>query len=145
MIRQFEKLTTREYELLLNAPVLLSILASCPLNEINKSQKADAIKLAHLKTFTATPLLIPYYTEVDKDFKEKFEATAIRYFPFDEVSRNALKMEIESVNFIIDKLNTEYAYILQKSLQEYARHIKRAAHSIFQDFIFSVPMTGLTV
>ena len=49
MIKQFEKLTTEERDLLYKAPVLVSVLASCSFNEVNKSQKADAIKLAHLK------------------------------------------------------------------------------------------------
>ena len=70
MIKQFEKLTTEERELLYKAPVLVSVLASCSFNEVNKSQKADAIKLAHLKTFTANPLLLPYYAEVEKTFKD---------------------------------------------------------------------------
>jgi len=145
MIRQFEKLTPEEYRLLLKAPVLVSVLASCSLNEINKYQKADAIKLAHLKTFTANPLLLCYYSEVEKDFREQFEATVKKYNPFDEAERSALKKEIGQVNLIIGKLNTEYGYVLQKSLQEYARHVRRAAHSIFQDFIFPVQLPGITI
>ena len=57
MIKQFEKLTTEERSLLYKAPVLVSVLVSCSFNEVNKYQEADAIKLAHLKTFTAIPLL----------------------------------------------------------------------------------------
>ena len=46
MIKQFEKLTQDEQDLLLRAPVLVSVLAACSYNYVNKSQKADAIKLA---------------------------------------------------------------------------------------------------
>ena len=46
MIKQFEKLTNEERELLYKAPVLVSILASCSFNQVDKYQKADAVKLA---------------------------------------------------------------------------------------------------
>ena len=144
MIKQFEKLTTEERSLLFKAPVLVSALASCTFNEVNKYQEADAIKLAHLKTFTASPLLLPYYTEVEKTFKEQFEATIKKYFPFDEAKRNDLKREIDKVNVVIDKLDKEYAHSLYNSLKGYAKHVKKAAHSVFQDFIFPVPIPGLS-
>ena len=144
MIKQFEKLTTDERSLLYKAPVLVSVLVSCSFNEVNKNQEADAIKLAHLKTFTAIPLLLPYYGEVEKTFKEQFETAIIKYFPFDEAKRNELKGEIDKVNLVIGKLDKEYAYTLHKSLEGYARHVKKAAHSIFQDFIFPMPIPGLS-
>lgn len=144
MIKQFEKLTNEERELLYKTPILVSVLASCSFNEVNKSQKAYAIKLAHLKTFTAIPLLLPYYIEVEKIFKDQFEAAIKKYFPFDEAKRSILKKEIERVTIIISKLDKRYAYALHKSLDGYARHVKKAAHSIFQDFIFPIPIPGLT-
>lgn len=144
MIKQFEKLTNEERELLYNAPVLVSVLVSCSYKEVNKYQKADAIKLAHLKTFTAHPLLLPYYVEVEKTFKERFDAAIKKYYPFDEVKRIELKKEIEGVNRIIEKLDNEFARTLHKSLDGYTKHVKKAAHSIFQDFIFPMPIPGLT-
>ena len=144
MIKQFEKLTTEEQRLLYKAPVLVSVLASCSFNEVNKYQEADAIKLAHLKTFTASPLLLPYYTEVEKTFKEQFEATINKYFPFDEAKRNDLKREIDKVYVVIGKLDKEYARALYNSLEGYTKHVKKGAHSVFQDFIFPMPIPGLT-
>jgi len=144
MITQFKKLTTKERELLYKAPVLVSVLASCSFNEVNKTRKADAIKLAHLKTFTAIPLLQRYYAEVEKHFKEQFEAEIKKYFPFDEAKRSDLKKEMDSVNHAIEKLDREYAQALHKSLERYAAHVKKSTHSVFQDFIFPMPIAGLT-
>lgn len=144
MIKQFEKLTMEERSLLFKAPVLVSLLASCSFNKVNKDKKADAIKLSHLKTFTATPLLLPYYTEVEKHFKEQFEAGITHYLPFDEAKRNDIKKEIERVNLVIRKLDKEFGRLLHSSLEGYARHVNKAAHSVFQDFIFPVPIPGLT-
>src|ERR1700688_1292861 len=116
MIKQFERLTEEERQLLFKAPVLISVLASCTTNEVNQGQKADAIKLAHLKTFTAIPLLLPYYTEVAKGFKEQFERAIKRYFPFDENKRNEIKKEMHKINFIISKLDKDYAFTLHAGL-----------------------------
>ncbi len=109
MIPQFEKLNLRDQELLIKAPVLLSVLASCSEHGVNQKQKADAIKLAHIKTFTALPELQPYFKEAEKNFKEHFEEAAERYYPFDEEHRLLLKMEIKNIREIISRLNPVYA------------------------------------
>ncbi len=144
MIRQFENLTEEERELLFKAPVLVSVLASCSFNEVNKVKKADAIKLSHLKTFTANPILLFYYGEVEKNFKELFEAAIRKYFPFDAAKRIALKREMVQVNHVIEKLDKNYAQALNESLEKYTNHVKRAGHTVFVDFIFPLPMPGLT-
>lgn len=136
MITHLEKLTEAEQELLLKAPVLMSVLASCSSGEVNKQQKADAIKLSHIKTFTAIPILRPYYREVEKNFQEDFESVAKTYYPFDDKKRNELKKEIERIQHILRKLDPEYAEFLSRSLERYANHVKRATHSIFRDFVF---------
>ena len=143
MIPQFEELNGKEQDLLIRAPVLLSVLASCSENAINKNQKADAIKLAHIKTFTAVPELQPYFKEVEKNFKEHFEQIAEQYYPFDNVHRNLLKLEIQNIQEIIAKLNPSYGKALSKSLERYTIHVKRATYSIFQDFIFPLAMLDL--
>lgn len=140
MIPQFEKLTRREQELLIKAPVLLSVLASCSERGINQKQKADAIKLAHIKTFTAVPELQPYFKEVESNFKEYFEEAAGQYYPFDEHQRHLLKMEIRKIQEIITRLNPRFASALNKSLERYVIHVKRATYSIFRDFIFPLAM-----
>jgi len=136
MIKEFEKLTTEECKLLYKAPVLVSVLVSCAYNEVNVTMKNDAIKLAHLRTFTAAPLLLPYYQEVEKIFKEEFEKAVKMYFPFDGANRTKIVNEINKVNRVIAKLDANYATTLNKSLDSYARHVKRSVYSVFQDFIF---------
>ncbi len=144
MIKQLEILKTEERDLLYKAPVLVSVLASCSFKEINKVQKADAIKLSHLKTFTADPLLLSYYAEVERNFRSQFEIIAKEYYPYDENKRGALKGEIDRVNHILGKLEKTYSETLYKSLERYSKHVKKATHTVFQDFIFPVPIPGLT-
>jgi len=145
MIQQFQKLTSEEQQLLYKAPALVSALVCSSSNKVNKAQKADAIKLAHLKTFTAPAILLPYYAEVENSFKEQLDAILTQYAPFDEAKQAELKNEISKVNLVIQKLDPYYGEVLYKSLQAYAQHVKKAAHSVFQDFIFPMPIPGLSV
>ena len=143
MVKQFENLTDEEQELLLSAPVLVSVMSSCAFNTVNDLKKEDAIKLSHIKTFTADPLLIPYYIEVEKNFKEKFEETVAKYFPFDHEQRHKLLEEINRVSALISKLDTKFANTLRRSLDRYAKHV-RNAHTVIRDFMFPIPIPGLS-
>src|ERR1035437_3216228 len=125
MIKQFEKLTKAEIELLLKAPILVSVLATSGDHEISKKEKAEAVKFAHIKTFSADPLLLPYYKEVEKNFIIYFEEIVKKYAPFDDVKREALKKEIDTLNTVIAKLDKQFARTLHRSLSNYAEHVKK--------------------
>jgi hypothetical protein len=142
MIDQFETLILEERELLLRTPVLLSVFTACSDKQINRAQKADAIKLSHLKPFTADPSLIPFYKEVEKNFEQDFELISKQYSPFDEESRRRVKSEIKRAQLILGKLNRDYASKLLRSFEKYERHVRRAAHSVVEDFVFPVPIRG---
>ena len=144
MIKEFKKLNVKEQQLLLKAPVLVSVLAASGAFGINNEQKADAIKMAHLKTYTANPLLIEYYKEVEKNFKKNFEATVKKYAPFDNAKRDALKIEINLTNTAIAKLDKEFAITLHQSLDGYGKHVKKSALRFFENFIFPIPIKGFT-
>jgi hypothetical protein len=144
MIKEFKKLTDKEVELLLKAPVLVSVLASTRDHEISNEEKADAIKLAHLKTFTADPLLLQYYNEVEKNFKMYFEEITKEYSPFDDTKRAALKEQIDRLNEVISKLDKKFGRTLHRSLTNYAEHVKRSDRTIFENFIFPFPVHDLT-
>ena len=145
MIPEFKKLSEEERELLYQAPALVSVLASCGTNAINETRKRDAIKLSHLKTFTANPVLLPYYQEVESGFADRFEAIARKYHPFNDEKRAELREEVNRVSEVIAKLDNKFfAQTLYASLHRYADHIKRSTHSVFQDFMFPMPIPGLS-
>jgi hypothetical protein len=99
--------------------------------------------LAHLRTFTAPPELLAYYQEVEKIFKAEFEKAVADYSPFNEEKRAALKNEISQANLVLGKLKPSYAEALSKSLDSYAKHVKRSVYSVFQDFIFPLSYSRL--
>lgn len=140
----FENLSTEEKEILYRAPALVSVLASCSFDKIVAVRKADAIRLAHLKTFTADPALLFYYHKAEHSFEENFDAIATEYAPFSDEKRHLLQQEIKKINVIIEKLEPAFASLLWRSLQKYANHVRKADHSVFQDFIFPLPIPGLS-
>jgi hypothetical protein len=143
MIRQFANLQDNEKELLLKAPALISVYESSSLNKINSTRKADAIKLAHLRTFAAFPILLPFYIEVEKDFKMQFETIAKQYTPLNQAARDELKKQIESVDPVLAKLEKEYSQTLRLSFNKFARHVQHADRSVLEYFVFPYPMPGL--
>ena len=144
MIKQFEKLTKEETELLLKAPILVSVLATSGDHEISKREKAEAVKFAHIKTFSADPLLLSYYKEVEKNFIAYFEAIVKKYAPFDNAKREALKKEIDTLNIVISKLDKQFARTLHRSLSNYAEHVMKSDRVLLETFIFPIPIHGLS-
>ena len=144
MIKHFEHLTKEETELLMKAPVLVSVLAASYHHEISKEARADAIRLAHLKTFTAVPLLRPYYTEVEKNFKSNFEAIVKAFAPFNDENRELLLRELDDITLVMFKLDKQFAATLQWSLSKYAAHVKKAERVLLENFIFPFKIPGLT-
>jgi hypothetical protein len=143
MIKEFEALSTEEKTLLFEAPAIVSVLTLSSFKEITKAQKEDAVKLAHIKTFAEHNLLMPYYEEVDKNFKRNFENCIEKFFPFNADNCMALRKEMNKVHTVIEKLDKLYGGLLRKSLDGYARHVNNAAHNVFQDLIFPVTFSKL--
>lgn len=144
MIKELEKLSKEDQEVLLKAPAIVSVLAAMGAGGINEWEKADAIQLAHLKTYTADPRLIPYYKEVDKSFEQDFETLAKKYVPFDHDKQALLQLEIDHMKKVIAKLNGNFANALQASLLKYGEHVKKAYKGLIVNFIFPVPIPGLS-
>lgn len=144
MIKKFKHLTAKEIEALIKAPVLVSVLAASNDKKISENERAEATKLSHLKTFTADPLLLPYFNEVEKKFTTNFVEIVKKYAPFNEEKTTALKQEIDLANSILCKLDKEDAITLYNSLAGYTEHVRKAEHTVLVDFLFPLPIKGFT-
>lgn len=140
-IEQFTGLTDEEKALLIKAPVLISILAAGGDDNMSEYERAEAVSQAHLKTFTGTQLLHPYYTEVDHRFKANFDLALALYTPFNDHRRARLTQEVDRLNKVIGKLDSGYANTLRKSLGDYARHVKYADRKFIGNYLFPFSST----
>src|SRR5579864_5340680 len=104
MLKEINKLEPEDASIILQAPALLSVMAACSEKGTNIAEKVDAIRMSHLRTFTAEFQLLDYYREVEKTFVEQFEALAKKYYPMDDKNRKALERELIKLNKAISKL-----------------------------------------
>lgn len=144
MNHEFKILSESEKYEIIKAPVLEALYAASDDHEIKEGEKAEAVKLAHFKTFTSEEELIPFYKEVYKNFQRNFEEAIQKYTPFDESKRKILKEEIDKISQIISKLDKRFANRLQKSLVDYAEHVKKAGRGNVINFVFPLPVPGIT-
>jgi hypothetical protein len=142
MLRLFEKLIKEEAEVILKAPVLASLFVATRNKNLSVKCITDAIKLAHIKTYTAVPILSDYYSEVEKNFKVDLEAAERKYTPFDDAKRIQLRSELSIINKAIFKLDEQFATTLINSLNRYAEHEKKAEHAVIEDFVFPFILPG---
>ncbi|HVA98180.1 MAG TPA: hypothetical protein VNG53_04740 [Bacteroidia bacterium] len=144
MVHKFKKLTPEELDLLLNATIFVSLLAASSDSEIFEEEKADAIKLAHLRTFTSDPALHEYYKEVEKTFAEKIEDFDKKLPKGSEERGIILREKLNHINKILPKLGEDYAEAFHRSLNSYARHVSVSHRNAVEFFFIPMNIDGIT-
>jgi len=144
MSTEIEQLSESDREILLRAPSLVAISAAISDDgEVSKQEKAESIKLAHLRTYTAHPMLQNYYQEVDKVFAKYFEET-LAILPEDwKDKENYIEEKLADLADVLPKLNEVYAKNLVISLKSFARHVFKTNSSFLKYFILPVFMNRI--
>lgn len=143
-MKLFKKLSVRENEELLKFPAYIALLAANSDGKLDEVEKISAIKFMHTKTFSGDPLLVKFYLEADKLFKNNIESLD-KDLPKEKDKREAIiKKEILDLEMLVLKLGKKYASSLHHSMKLFKEHVFRAHHSVIVDFIFPVPIPGLT-
>ncbi len=140
----FKRLTNKQTDALLKYPAYISILAASLDDTLDKAEKKAAIEFAHIKTFTSDPLLTKFYLEADKVFRKNLEQLE-NELPKDKISREAaIKKELANLDKILKRLGKKYVIDVHQSMKSFKDHISRAHHNVLIDFIFPIPIPGLT-
>ena len=130
MVKEFENLREDEVEVLLTAPVYVAILIAGADGEIDKSERKEAIEVAHSKQGRAREQLVEYYKEVGLSFEEKF-TRLISELPEDADERGkAITTELRKLNFILPKVDKNFSFKLYASLKDLAKKIAEASGGI---------------
>jgi len=143
-MKPFKELTESENNALLKFPVFISLLAANIDNKLDESEKKSAIKLSHIKTYSCDPLLSEFYKEADKVF-EKNILQLDKDLPIDKAAREAaLKKELMKLETIVLTLKEEHTTVMHRSMKSFKDHVSQAHHSMLMDFVFPMPIKGLT-
>jgi len=141
---QFKNLSAFDYEALLKFPAFISMLAANSDDKLDETEKKVAIKFVHTKTFSCDPLLSDYYQEAEKVFENNI-IQLDNELPKDVKSRDAaIKNELLNLDKIVLKLGKKYANVMHKSMKSFKEHVSRAHHNVLVDFLFPIPIPGLT-
>jgi hypothetical protein len=109
-----------------------------------KQKKKSAIKFSHIKTYSCDPLLTSFYEEADKVF-EKNMMQLDRDLPVENEERvAAIKKELLELETIVVKLGKEYAEVMHRSMKSFKEHVSKVHHNVLVDFIFPMPIEGIT-
>ncbi|HHP7240700.1 MAG TPA: hypothetical protein ACFCUD_03465 [Cyclobacteriaceae bacterium] len=130
MIPEFENLRPEEVEIMLRAPVLVSILIAGADGNIDKREMKEAIATARSKQSRAREQLVDYYKLVGKDFDKRFQEM-VKEFPNKPEDRNPLiTKELRRLNRILPKLDNNFAVKFYASLKELAKKIAESSGGV---------------
>ena len=143
-MKPFKELTESENKELLKFPAFISLLAANSDNKLDEVERLSAIKFSHIKTYSCDPLLTEFYEEADKVFENNIKQLD-EDLPIEKASREAtLKSELQKLETIVLKLGEDYISVMHRSMKSFKDHVSQAHHSVLVDFIFPMPMKGLT-
>lgn len=138
--KALEELKGEERELIFAAPVWISLFAAYRHDgEIDSSEKSEAIKQAHFRTFTSPNALHAYYEVVDDHFQDKFEQFNASLPQGDDARDEFLEAKIRAIVESVQNLpDSGIATTLMADLNEFYKKVFHADSSVFQ--FFAIPL-----
>lgn len=143
-MKHINSLTDQEYQDLLKFPVYVSLLASTSEGKMDNAEKKSAVEFAHIKTFSCDPVLKDFYHDAEKVF-EKNMLEIDNQLPAENSSRvAAIKDELSKLQNILKKTGQKFQSTMQRSMKSFKDHVSKAHHNVLVDFIFPIPIHGLS-
>lgn len=121
MIKELERLTESEVELMLKAPVVLCILIAGADGTIDRKEIKEAINITVKKKDKT--ILDNYFREVSQDFEDKLKIL-LQSYPYQSAQRNPILIqELSKLNPILKKLDRSFSKPFYDMLKELAEKI----------------------
>lgn len=137
--KAFQNVSADEFHHLLDVPVWLSLLAAYTGDgKISENEKAGAVKLAHMRTYTAPKSLQDFYKMVYGRFADRFEQLDNRLPKAVDDKKVYIRAQIRHANALLDKLDPDIASGLQESMASFYKHVFNSDKSFFQYFALPV-------
>ncbi len=131
MLYQLENLNSKEKDLVLNAPALVTVLISGADNQIDENEKAKAYKVVSVRAFSEKPDLKDIYGEISLDFDQQLDQI-INTLPSDKVEREKIVVGLLSdLSAILAKLDHKFAKNFKASLVSFAHRVANASGGLW--------------
>lgn len=127
MIPQFEALTHKEQELMLDAVPLITLLIAYADGEMDDNERNLAEKIANVRSYSHHESLQAYYEKVGENYQEKLDRI-LKTLPEDNAQRLAeISKRLSGLNAILPKLEQVFAWRFYHGLLSFAKHVAKAS------------------
>jgi hypothetical protein len=123
----FTHLQAFELDILLEAPVLITILVGAADNELDREERVWSERLMKVRTYSKPGIVADFYRVAAADFQEKVDDT-LEKLPEDlNLRSDYLQHRLASVDHILNKLDPALAADLYKSFRGLAHETAQAS------------------
>lgn len=105
---------------------------------ISESERAEAIKLTHIRTFNTREYIKPIYQYLEKHFEARFNEFHEMLGLNDEDNRKYIERKIQECLEILDIMDQFFVQRFLYSLESFYKHIFHADSTVLQYFAFPV-------
>lgn len=131
MLYQLRNLNDSEKNVMVNAPVWVTLLIACADNDLNKDEIKKAQEIINTRSFTENSDVRELYKELNEDFDHLVQIE-INNLPLNGEERIAQLVEnLKQLNAIYPKLEHAYAAQFHKSLTKLATLVAQADGGFF--------------
>jgi len=140
----FEDLSEAEQQEFLKFPVYISLLAANGDGDTDEKEMQTAIAFEHMKTYTCNAMLAGFYDKADKSFSKSIMDLDNELPKGKEQRDTAIKAELIKLEKLLLKFDKTYTATMHQSMKSFKEHVSAAHFNLLEDFIFPVPIKGLT-
>lgn len=143
-MKAFSNISEEENNELLKFSAYISLMAANCDDGLDETEKKSAIKFSHTKTFSCDPHLKEFYKQADSVFVHNIEELD-NALPKGKANRDLIiKNELVKLEKIVHKLGNQLTLIMDRSMESFKKHVAKSHHNILIDFIFPIPIPGLS-
>ena len=121
MMRELDKLSPSEGDLMLKAPLLVCILIAGADDDIDRKEIKKALQMAQKNQGSGKSRLMEYYRIMAEDFEDKLKVLIQSYPPRAAQREPIIVDELTSLNNVFSKIDKELAFEFYQSLLEIAK------------------------
>lgn len=131
MLYQLRNLSEKEQNVVINAPVWVTLLIACADNDLNRDEIKKAANVIHVRSLTEDSEIRNLYKEISEEFEHlvQIEINNLPLLGEDRITQ--LSDNLSQLNDIYPKLESTYAAQFHKSLLKLAAIVAQADGGLF--------------
>ena len=131
VVKELEKLTEEDRDLVLRTPALIAVLISGADGDFSQEEQRQAFRAVHFRGIQGEELLFDYYKVVDHSFKSALEHIKQKYSGTPDERAEKIGAKLAELSNVLPKLDKIYANVLLDNWKSLAKSIAKAEGGIF--------------